>query len=408
MLLTHFQQVKWAVDNNIPFLVYAGGNGWATTFKLDQNGIIIQLDQLRDVIFNADKTEVTIGGGALISDVVNAAFDNSTLVATGKCNTVGMMGAVLGGGLGNLQGQFGLGVDELISLNIVDAYGKASTVTSSDEELWYALRGAGPNFAVVTSAVMRAHPVKNVDALQAWTGALIFRPDQLEDVIQAIDNLKFTPETALLLSLANNPAQGGQAIIAGVFYHGLEEAGRTAFKDLLDIGPVVNTTAMVPYNHWNDGADRTCIKGGRRPTLGAGLARMDPSTWRQVYDIWSELIKQPGAERSGIVMNAYPTEKIQSVPEGSSAVPWRHVKFHAAFTAFYSDSAFDTTALEYGKKIRGLWLTTDGLSRPSIGINNAFGDEDLTTLYGDCLEKLKKIKKTHDPSNRFNQWFPLA
>ncbi|PVI03041.1 FAD binding domain-containing protein [Periconia macrospinosa] len=402
--------VQWANENNVSFLVQSGGNGWASTFSLDSQGILIQLDKLRSVTFNQDGTQATIGGGALFSDIVVAAAAKSTLALAGTCNSVGALGAILGGGYSNLSGQFGLGVDDILSLDIVKADGELITLSSAaltseaEKDLFWAMRGAGPNFGIVTSAVLRTHPVSKED-LFAWTGALTFAPSQLEDVLNAIQSISFGPKMALSFNFLN---LGAPTILVTPFFHGSTETGRLAFKPLLDVGPSSDGTRDVPYENWNAGSDIACIKGGRRPTIGVGLASLDLVSWRNVFNTWAELIQQPGAERSSVLLNAIPMDKARTLLESSSAFPFRRgVNFHATFTAAYADPAFDASALEYVKKARGIWQSADGLENHSTYINNAFGDEPLETVYGQNLQKLKSIKKQVDPKNRFNQWFSL-
>ena len=401
-------KVKWAVGRNIRFLTQNGGNGWATTFKIGSNDIIINLDRLRTITFNGQKTEATVAGGALISDVVQAANSNGILVPTGSCNCVGYLGAVLGGGIGALQGQYGLGVDELLSLRVVLANGTAATVTpSSNSDLWFALRGAAPNFAIVTSATVRAHPAPE-GGLQAWAGSLIFRPDQLEAVVRVAGSLPLSAKMALTLTFVNQAAANTQVIIASPFYFGTLEQGRAAFKPLLDIGPVSDATAITPYTSWNNGSNNACVKGGRRPTWGVGLERMDPAVWRQVFNVWLSLIKEPGAERSSILLNAYATGKARSVSDSSSAVPWRNtINFHASITAFYTDASFDAKALDYGKKARALWRSSNTQCPQKVYINNAFGDETSPIIYGSNYARLTTLKRKFDPNGRFSQWFPI-
>ncbi|KAF2787645.1 FAD binding domain-containing protein [Melanomma pulvis-pyrius CBS 109.77] len=403
--------VQWAIAYSVPFLVQNGGNGWATTFKLNHQGILIQLDQMRAIAFNVAGTEVTVSGGALVSDVVTAASARGSLVTTGTCNCVGQLGAILGGGFNNLVGQYGLGIDNLLALNVVTPDGLAITIkkpktASAPSDLWWAMRGAGPNFGVVTSAVMKAYPVGNVARLSAWTGPLVFRPDQLEAVISALRNLSLTPLMAVAVTIINAPQP---SIFATLFYHGSADAGRAAFKVLFDIKPVSDFTAVTPYTDWNAGSDTACIKGGRRPTWAVGLASLDPLTWRKTYTVWAELSQQPGAERSSILLNVLPLDKVRSVPDAASAYPFRNtVKFFASLTASYSDPAFDATAVSYGQKARAIWQATDGLAQHSTYINNAFGDENLKTIYGDSLPRLRLLKQKIDPHRRFNEWFPLS
>jgi FAD/FMN-containing dehydrogenase len=141
----------------IPFLAQNGGIGWATTFKMKNDGVIINLVGLNQITFNADKTQVTIGGGASINTTIQAADTAGALILTGNCNCVGALGAYLGGGYGNLMGLKGFGVDQIISVRLVTAEGKLHTVSaSSDPDLFWAIRGAGPNFGIVTSAVVKS------------------------------------------------------------------------------------------------------------------------------------------------------------------------------------------------------------------------------------------------------------
>jgi UDP-N-acetylenolpyruvoylglucosamine reductase len=359
--------VQWANEHKVPFLVQNGGNGWANTFSIDSQGIVIQLDKLRSITFNQDGTQATIGGGVLISDLVPAAAAKGSLALTGTCNCVGVLGAILGGGYSNLGGQFGMGVDDILSLDIVKADGQATTLNSThlngqnEQDLFWAMRGAGPNFGIVTSAVLRTHPVPK-EKLVAWTGPLTFSPSQLEAVVNAVQNLKFGPQMALSWNFLN---LGAPTILVSPFFHGSTELGRAAFKPLLDIGPLTDKTGDVPYETWNAGSDMACIKGGRRPTIGVGLGKLDPVSWRNVFNVWAELIQQPGAERSSVLLNAIPMDKARTVPDSSSSFPFRNVNFHATLTVNYADASFDTQALAYAKKAREIWQANDGLESRS-------------------------------------------
>lgn len=123
---------------------------------MNNNGVIINLAGLNQVTFSADKTQATIGGGVSINSTIRAADAAGALVLTGNCNCVGALGAYLGGGYGNLMGIAGMGVDQIISVRLVTADGKIQTVSASNTDLFWAIRGAGPNFGIVTSAIVKA------------------------------------------------------------------------------------------------------------------------------------------------------------------------------------------------------------------------------------------------------------
>ncbi|KAI0893448.1 hypothetical protein F4806DRAFT_475778 [Annulohypoxylon nitens] len=400
--------VNWAIENEVPFLVQNGGNGWATTFTIGNSGIAIDLDLLRDVVFSDDKNFVTVGGGALVSNVTTAGAQNGALVATGTCDCVGFLGAVLGGGIGYLTGEYGLGVDNIVSMNVVLADGSAKVVTpKSSPDLFWALRGAGPNFGIVTSAVVKVYPVDNNNPSTAWAGALIYTPTQLDSVLGAIANLTMESHMSLAMTWAlSNTSQ--PSIVVSVFYHGTEDAGRTAFASLFSIGPVSDGTAVTSYETWNVGTTTACIKGGRKPTWAVGMSRLDPTSWHAVYDVWAELAGQPGFEHSSVLVNINAMEKARELPAFSSAFPFRQtVNLFASITASYTDPSLDATALSYGQKSREIWQGGDGLAQHSTYINNAFGDESLETVYGVSLCKLKELKGKYDPQGQFNQWFPI-
>ena len=114
---------------------------------------------LNQVTFNPQKTQATIGGGAISSDVIDTAYANDAQIVTGNCNCVGALGAGLGGGYGNLIGLYGFSVDNILSMDVVLPNGKTQTVTPKQADLFWAFRGAGPNFGIVTSAVYKSYPV---------------------------------------------------------------------------------------------------------------------------------------------------------------------------------------------------------------------------------------------------------
>jgi FAD/FMN-containing dehydrogenase len=97
---TYNAQVKYCTQNRIPFLTQNGGNGWAKTFNLGKTGVLINMAGLNAITFTNDKKQATIGGGAIIGDVIPAANAAGALVITGNCNCIGAVGALLGGGYG--------------------------------------------------------------------------------------------------------------------------------------------------------------------------------------------------------------------------------------------------------------------------------------------------------------------
>ncbi|RYP62676.1 hypothetical protein DL771_009617 [Monosporascus sp. 5C6A] len=403
--------VAFANGKNIPFLVQSGANGWADTFTLDSNGVIIDVSELKAITFNSDKTEVTFQAGVTNADMIRAAWDNHARVSTSTCNCVSILGATLGGGLSRTQGVYGLNVDQILSLNLVDATGNKKTVTAqSNPDLWWALKGAGANFGIVTSGVFKSHPLPQANNT-AWTGPVVFDQSQLEQVISAINNIDLEPEMQLDLYFAVSAPDNAPTLIVLPFYLGSEEAGRQKFAPVLAVGPAVDGTAVLPYNVWNDAGDAFCARGGRKPSYTAGLKTMDPAAWRGVWDEYASFTERhPGeAGNSTILTECYSTEvALRQIGDSQSSYPFRDVKCYAIAIPWYDDPAIDDEANKFGRKVRSYWTASDGTPSPVAYINFAHGDEPLDHIYGRSLTRLQQLKRKYDPNKRFNQWFPLS
>ncbi|KAI4163514.1 MAG: hypothetical protein LQ342_002786 [Letrouitia transgressa] len=411
--LTPGKKVRFCNQYKLIFLAQNGGNGWATTFKIGPKDVVINLRGIRTITFNKRKDRVVLQGGALVSELVTAAYENDARVLTGNCNCIGALGAVLGGGYGRLMGLYGFGVDNLLSVSLVTSNGNLIHVDHRSMDLWWALRGAGPNFGIVTSATMKAYPTpksKNT----AWLGALVYTPDKIEALVSAFEKLALGPSMAAFMYYATTgPPAFAPSVIAFPFYVGSEQQGKTAFAPLYAVDPVADLTSVVPYNEWNAGSAPFCVKGGRKPSFGAGFPKMVPETWRAIWDEYTAfLAANPGTGNSTVLLEAYSLVKARLLPDSSASFPFRsRNRFNAVAIAWYDDPALDGPAEAFGSKVRDLlWRAADD-NRPSGNftyVNFAHGDEKLSQVYGSNVGRLQKIKKIYDPLGRFDQWFPLT
>ncbi|KAJ8120853.1 hypothetical protein ONZ43_g2543 [Nemania bipapillata] len=400
-----------ASKTNTPFLVQSGGNGWADTFNISSTGIIIDISQLKNISFNKNKTQVTFQAGVTNEDMINAAWDNNARVSVSTCNCVSLLGATLGGGLSRTQGTYGLNIDNLISVNMVDASGVKKTVTpKSDPQLWWALTGAGANFGVVTSATYKSQPVPQAQNT-AWTGLVFFNESQIEEVITAIDQLTLEPAMQMDIYFTASPLDGKPGVIFLPFYLGSEEVGRQKFASILNIGSILDTTEVIPYNTWNSAGDPFCTDGGRKPSYTIGLKKMEPTAWRNVWNAYTEFFNSYAeANLTTILTECYPTaataKSVQS--DGSTSYPFRDIKCYAIAIPWYTSPSIDAAAIAWGQQVRSYWAASAGTSCTSSYVNFAHGDESLAQIYGSSLGQLKQLKKKYDPYKRLNQWFPLS
>jgi FAD/FMN-containing dehydrogenase len=323
---------------------------------------------LQKISFNAAKTEAVLGGGVVIQDLVEAAYGNGTRFANPTCICLGFLGSVLGGGLNRAAGLYGWGVDQILSANVVLASGETVTASkSSNVDLFWALKGAAPNFGIVTSATVQAYPVSCAQNI-AWQGPLAFADDQLEDVVSAISNLKLTPRMNVDLIFGTSGAPDFKPkITVFPFYLGRASEAEAAFKSILRIGPVSNGAIETPYTQWGAWSDGFCEKGERKPAYGVSTKKLPPTTWRAVYNEFKKFIATYGAAvgKSAILIEDYPIEKAVAIGSETSSFPFRSIPYHIVVIPWYKDKSFDRTAEVWGRKIRDLIRSTDGVAQDS-------------------------------------------
>lgn len=197
--------VRTARDSGLPLSVRGGGHDWAgRAFR--PGGLVVDLTRARGV--TVDGRVATVGGGATLADVTEAADGTQLAPVVGNVGPVGMVGFTLGGGYGPLNGRFGLAADNLLAAEVVLADGRVVRADrDTDPELLWALRGGGGNFGVVTAAEVALHPV---DSLLA--GSIMFHWEQAEQVLRGYAELierapdELTADFTLLCTPDGTPA----------------------------------------------------------------------------------------------------------------------------------------------------------------------------------------------------------
>lgn len=324
---------------------------------------------MNKITFSADRTKVTIGGGAIISEVIDAAYANDVQIQTGNCNSVGHLGSTLGGGYGRLMGLYGHGIDNMLSARLVTPAGSVIEVEPSNENLWWALRGAGPNFGIVTEITMKAYHVPE-DKNGLWAGSLIFTEDKLEKVVEVIETLTLKPKMAVHVIFATaGPPDFAPALVVTPSFAGTAGEGRTAFASLLEVGPLLDQTKWMPYNVVNADNDAFCVKGGRKPAFGAGLRNMEPTAMRQLWNEYVSFLSITlGAERSAVLIECYDLTKAREFGVESSSYAWRSAfRYLAVVVPWYEDPSFDPKAEAFGLSTREILRSMgDGANKEAV------------------------------------------
>ena len=301
--------------------------------------------------------------------MVNAAYGNNTRFAVPTCTCLGFLGASLGGGLTRQMGPYGVGVDQIISVNMVLASGQAVQVDQThNPDLWYSVRGAAPNFGIVTSTVVKAYPIPQAQNV-AWEGPVIFSDDKLEVLIQAIHDLDLTPNMEIdLLFSTSGPPMNTPMITVIPFFLGNTSAAQEAFAPILNLGPTSNGAVETSYSEWGAFSASFCVKGARKPSYGVSLAGQgwNATSWRAVYEEYKNFVTTyPDSANSTILAEYYPVQKAIALGNNTSSYPFRDLPLHVALLPSYVPSSLDPAANEFGSRTRDILRSTDGLSKNS-------------------------------------------
>ena len=176
--------VEFARENTITTAIRGGGHNAAGLGVCD-DGLVIDLSQMRGVRVDPAAKTVRVGGGCTWGDVDHATHAFGMATPSGIISTTGVGGLTLGGGIGHLTRKYGLTIDNLLSADVVLADGRFHTASKDEnQDLFWAIRGGGGNFGVVTSFLFRLHPVDTV-----YAGPMLWPMSQAAAVMQCYREL---------------------------------------------------------------------------------------------------------------------------------------------------------------------------------------------------------------------------
>lgn len=240
-----------AREHGLPFAVQGTGHG---THAASDGGILVKTTQMAGVLVDPVRKVARVGAGAVWEQVIAAAEPLGLAPLAGSHQTVGVAGYTLGGGLGWLSRAYGFAADSLVRAEVVTADGRLLTASAgSHPDLFWAIRGGGGNFGVLTSLEFRLHPVA-----QVFAGAAVFPGERAADVLVRyrdwIDSAPDALSTAILLTRLPHdrsvpaPLRGKRTVAVQAMYDGpggdvggllaplFEAAGRPLF-DTFRTGP---------------------------------------------------------------------------------------------------------------------------------------------------------------------------
>ncbi|KAL4913598.1 hypothetical protein BDW62DRAFT_220572 [Aspergillus aurantiobrunneus] len=405
--------VKLATANNIPFLATGGRNGYGSTLANLQQGLALDLSPLDSLSIDAAEGILTVGPGVLIGDVYDPVYNAGYQFPTGVCSCAGLIGITLGAGIGRLQGTYGLTLDALQSARVVTASGEVLEASaSSNPDLFWAIRGTGQNFGIVTSATYKLHPLT-----QTFTSVDLVFPGHLNDsFFNVLATFDLSAKWAIVAQIFYDANVGETAIRASCVYHGPRDEALPLLEPILSLGPVYTDITELPWNRLNavagfSGDAATCEPGSIHNIYGVNLRKRSASTWTSVFEMMSMLYQStPGARTSILTFEAWGNQAVAAVPDEETAYPWRDAEVYVMgdFTWTPGDDSAREQSISAGIKVRETLAATSGYDGLAVYVNYARGDESLVQRYGETkLPKLVELKRKYDPHNVFRFHHPL-
>jgi FAD/FMN-containing dehydrogenase len=397
--------VRFGVSNNLEIAVRGGAHGPSGKAVVD-DGLMVDLSQLNAVSIDPGARRAKAGGGALLGDLQGAAQEHGLGLPVGSVGHTGVAGLTLGGGMGWLTHKHGLSIDNLVSVEIVTADGSILRASEDDNaDLFWAIRGGGGNFGVVTEFEFQLHPAGPMIefGFQFWTadqGKEFFRavrdvaaslPDDVNVIIGALDAppAPFVPEEHL--------GKQGYVLITTCFGPA-DQRDEVTRRMREAVPPLFEFAAPLPFMAVQTMIDEANAWGQYDYDKGADFDELTD----EVIDIIVDHFPQKQSHGSVVMM--YRLDRaFCDVPDGATAYSGRRTPGYGVFIIAVCPSM---ELLDADREwVRGMYDALTPHMRPRSYIN-AVNDDDANVIavYGEeKYARLAQIKRRYDPENVFRR-----
>jgi FAD/FMN-containing dehydrogenase len=397
------QAVRFARDNDLPIAVRGGGHNVAG-YALCDDGMVIDLSRLRSVRVDPNRRIAHADPGCTYTDFDLECQAHGLATTGGTVASTGIAGLTLGGGLGFLMGSYGLACDNVLSVDMVLADGRFAKASAIDNpDLYWAVRGGGGNFGVVTSFEFQLHPATQLlggmvvwpikqgrEALQVFREVTMTAPDELS-CAYAVVILPEMGKVALVAACYNGPAAKGEPLV--------RPFQKVATPVLDGIGPITylevqHLFAEIPFglqNYWK----------------GHFVREMPESAIDAVMDAASMMT----SEHSAILIEA-PHGAASRVSDADTAYSQRDKRYNISALAIWEEDGKPQRHIQWTRDLarRIEPLSGGGAAYVNYMNDDASADEVKGAYGGEKYPRLRALKAKYDPQNvfRYNQNIPPA
>lgn len=387
--------IAFARRHDLPLSIRGGGHSAAGLAIVDA-GLVVDLTPMNDVAVDPAARTARAGGGATWADFDRATTAHNLATTGGAISTTGIGGLTLGGGIGNLMRAHGLSCDNLLQARVVLATGEVVTANKdSHADLYWALKGGGGNFGVVTEFTYQLHPMTGM------VGGLIIHPrDNARAVLQRYREVALAApdELGLFCGLIHSP-EGAPIAVFLPWFDGNESAAAPVLAPLREFGePIADLTAPVDYVTVQTYLDEAFPAGMQVYWKSHFLTGLPD----EAIDIMIEYANSAPSVLSAALLETM-GGAIGRIDPNATAFAHRDAPFNLAIIGRWLDPAETEVNVAWARAFfeamqpfaSGAYVNYLGVGDDPARIADAYA--------GPTYQRLRQVKRQYDPENLFRR-----
>ena len=380
--------VTFARERELLVAVRGGGHSWPGKSVCD-GGIVIDLSQMSNVRVDPERRRAFVQGGTLLGGLDTAAREHGLITTAGVVSHTGVGGFTLGGGFGRLNRKFGLTIDNLKSAEITTADGQTHRVSDEEQaDLFWAIRGGGGNFGVVTEFEYQLHPFEH----EVLSGGIVWPIEQAREVLDFYGDWYAGLSDDLYVGPAMMTPEGQGVLIMEVVYAGDPVAGEKELAPLLRIGkPIDNGVKLQDYMVMQTQEDAMAHHGIRSYAKNGMVKEITPA-------FIGAMIEAYRPDPRVALFSHTAGGAVGRVDELATAFPHRNAETMLVFASLWTDPADDEEAIATTRAWHKHLEPYTGGYYDNIEYEI---DKTASGNYGPVYERLAQVKGQYDPMNLF-------